>query len=107
MPGMSTMSKSRWLNRLLPPLLAVLFVLYFGFHATYGDRGLLAHQTLVEKTAAREAALERLQQRQAVIERRVELIRGPVIDADILEEQARRVLGWSRPGEIVVIQRER
>ena len=97
-------STSQRLARLLPPLGALLLVAYFGFHATYGDRGFLAHEAMRAKTAEREAVLAGLKAEQEALARRVDLIGGAGIDADLLEEEVRRALGWSRPDEIIVLQ---
>lgn len=88
----------------LPLLLGALCVGYFGFHATWGDRGLLATESLVARTAERAAHLEALQQEQDVLQRRVRLLSGPAVDADLLDEQVRSVLGWTLPEDIVILK---
>lgn len=87
----------------MPPVIGLALVAYFGFHAAYGERGLLALKKLEAETAGKQAQLDALERQEAKLRRRVELIRGPEIDGDILEEQARRTLGWSRPDEVVIL----
>ncbi|MDF1733455.1 MAG: septum formation initiator family protein [Minwuia sp.] len=97
--------KSR-ITRNLPLLLGALCVGYFGFHATWGDRGLLATESLQARTVERTAHLAMLEQQQAVLQRRVRLMSGPAVDADILDEQVRRVLGWTLPEDIVILEKD-
>ncbi|PJK31426.1 FtsB family cell division protein [Minwuia thermotolerans] len=94
---------SRHLLKFAPPLIGAALVFYFGFHAAYGERGLVALRKLEAEAGHQQERLEDLQARQERLRRRVELIRGPEIDGDILEEQARRILGWSRPDEVVIL----
>jgi len=97
--------KSR-ITRNLPLLLGALCVGYFGFHATWGDRGLLATESLEARTATRAIHLAELAQEQATLQRRVLLMSGPAVDADILDEQVRRVLGWTLPEDIVILEKD-
>ncbi|MDF1719872.1 MAG: septum formation initiator family protein [Minwuia sp.] len=97
------MKRSTYISKWLPLVLGALCVGYFGFHATWGDRGLLATRHLQERTAERQLRLAELEADRVVLQRRVGLLSGPAIDADILDEQVRKTLGWSRPGEIVIM----
>ena len=97
--------KSR-VTRYLPLLLGALCVGYFGFHATWGDRGLLATESLAARTAERTDHLAMLEQEQTTLQRRVLLMSGPAVDADILDEQVRRVLGWTLPDDIVIVRKD-
>ena len=94
------------ITRNLPLLLGALCVGYFGFHATWGDRGLLATESLEARTAMRATHLAELAQEQAILQRRVLLMSGPAVDADILDEQVRRVLGWTLPDDIVILEKD-
>lgn len=94
---------ARPLLDLLPPIIGLALVAYFGFHAAYGERGLVSLRELQRETAAKSGELDALQDTEARLRRRVELISGPEIDGDILEEEARRTLGWSRPDEVVIL----
>ena len=94
------------ISRNLPLLLGALCVGYFSFHATWGDRGLLATESLQARTVARTAHLAMLEEERVAVQRRVDLMSGPAVDADILDEQVRRVLGWSLPEDIVIMGTE-
>jgi len=87
------------------PGLSLLTIVYFGYHAVHGERGLIrAAQIAAEieraKIAAADAALERERWQQ-----RVKLLRSDSLDADLLDERARFVLGLTAPDEIVLYKR--
>lgn len=100
------MKRSSRISKSLPLVLGALCVGYFGFHATWGDRGLLATRDLQDRTVERQLRLAALEADRVALQRRVGLLSGPAIDADILDEQVRRSLGWSRPDEIVILNRD-
>lgn len=81
----------------------LLFAGWFGFHAAFGERGLLALERLKAETTEREQVLRTVEAERHALSRRVGLLQGPAVDADLLEEETRRVLGWSRPGDVIVI----
>ncbi|WP_417515489.1 FtsB family cell division protein [Minwuia sp.] len=93
----------RLLMRLLSPAICLALVGYFGFHAAYGERGLLALRALDSRLHDQQVQLQELQQRRHALERRVALISGPGVDGDILEEEVRALLGWTGPDEIVIL----
>lgn len=77
-------------------------IVYFGFHAFTGDRGILTSNqrdaTLVAKT--RELALVRVQRQD--LEMRARLLRDSSLSADLLEERARSLLGFADPRDYVI-----
>ena len=86
----------------MTPLLTLLVLFYFGFHALSGQYGLRAHYAF----AARETELaERMAQLSAVraeLEARVLLLRDGTIERDMLDERARRTLNLAHKDEIVI-----
>jgi cell division protein FtsB len=89
------------------PLLGCLAIVYFGYHAVEGDRGLLAWVSKsndAEKARVRVAALR---VERAELEHRVARLRPESLDLDLLDERARAVLNLSSPDEIVIIEREK
>lgn len=89
--------------RAFPAILGLALVGYFGFHAAYGDRGLLSFRMLEQDIAARKAGLAVLAERKVILERRVQLVSGPEIDGDLLEEEVRSLLGWTLQDEVVIL----
>lgn len=92
-------------RRTLLLLLIVLSTGYFGFHAIYGNRGLLAWyqvhhrlEQLTEQVTNKKAAI-------AALENRVQLLRPQRIDPDLLDERARAMLGFTAADEVVVMEK--
>jgi cell division protein FtsB len=85
-----------------PTIVLGLMIVYFGFHAFTGDRGILTSNqrdaTLVAKT--RELALVRVQRQD--LEMRARLLRDSSLSADLLEERARSLLGFADPRDYVI-----
>ena len=87
------------------PGLSVGAIVYFGYHAVNGERGLvraaqLAQQLEQAKVAAQEVAAER--ERWTA---RVQLLRSDSLDPDLLDERARFILGLTAPDEVVLYNR--
>lgn len=101
------MSRFLVINRLalraIPVFAGLALVGYFGFHAAYGDRGLLSFRELEQDIGARQADLAVLADRKHALERRVRLVSGPEIDGDLLEEEVRLLLGWTMQDEVVIL----
>jgi cell division protein FtsB len=75
---------------------------YFGWHAFHGPRS-FDNRTAIEAEAERlEASLARFSVERTTYDARVALIRPQSIDPDLLDELARRSLGYVRRGEIVL-----
>jgi cell division protein FtsB len=88
-------------------LLAVLLALigYFSYHAVEGDHGLHRRASLTEKIARLEAELAALKDERQRIEHDVALVTGRVREEpDLLDEQARGLLNFVRPNDIVVLR---
>lgn len=93
---------SRHILNAAAPAVFLAALAYFVYHTVQGENGLLAlseiETRLVE--ADREAAL--LADRRAALERRISLVRGPSLDRDMLDELARRELGYAHPLDVVI-----
>ncbi len=84
------------------PVLGFCIVGYFVYHSIEGDRGLTAYVRLTERLAEAHAQLDEVQAERQTLERRVKLLRTDNLDPDMLDEQARRILNYVRPDEIVI-----
>jgi cell division protein FtsB len=94
----------RSLRAALGPVLGFCVVGYFAYHSFEGERGIHAFLRLGEQVAIARAHLDDLRDERAIVERRVALLRGDSLDPDMLDEQARAVLNFARPGEIVILE---
>jgi cell division protein FtsB len=76
---------------------------YFVWHGVNGQRGLKAGEEYEQKLA--ELRLERnlLKLQRMQWESRIALVKGETVDADILEELARKILGRVHRNDVVVL----
>lgn len=89
------------LNNVLPTLLLVVLLAYFSYHAVIGDRGLLALIQLSQKIEQTRQELDVVHAERTKLERNVRLMRDDSLDLDLLDEQARRYLGYAGKDEKV------
>lgn len=90
------------LRSTLPGLILAALCLYFSFYLVFGPRGYLALQRIQETYQARKIEHAELAKTSEKLEAHVKLMRPNSLDPDMAEEQARRVLGYTRPDEIVI-----
>ena len=76
---------------------------YFVWHATNGQRGLKAKAEYKRQMKDLGVELTGLQAEKTRWSRRVELMRGKTIDRDILDQEARIVLGRLGTDDLIVL----
>jgi cell division protein FtsB len=76
---------------------------YFVFHATHGDRSLAVKEKLKSDLSALTLTLNALKNERAEWERKVAMLDIKHIDSDLLEEQARNILGFIHKDDVVVM----
>jgi cell division protein FtsB len=86
----------------LPTAIFAFLIVYFGFHALTGDKGLLTGEARDRTLVQRKAELERLAAERRDLEARVRLLRDESLSRDLLEERARVVLGFADPRDYVI-----
>ena len=86
----------------LPTAALVLLILYFGFHAFTGERGLLSSTQRDAALAAKSKELAELRVQRQDLEARAKQLRDTSLSADLLEERARSLLGFGHPNDYVV-----
>ena len=91
---------------MLPTLLGVCAVVYFGYHALQGERGVMTLMQLERRVDQAEVDLRAVEAERDALERNVELMRPTSLDRDMLEERARVVLNYTRPDEVVIMRDE-
>ena len=74
---------------------------FFGWHAKYGARSFAYQRQVQEKLALAKIRLDSTRARRQALEAKVRLLRPGSLDADMLDEMSRRMLGYAEPGEIV------
>jgi cell division protein FtsB len=87
------------------PIIGAALVVYVAYNTVQGDRGLIAYWQLANQVEQARDIQEDLDWQRRRIENRVKLMNSNSLDADMLDERARFLLGYSRPDEYVVILR--
>ena len=82
----------------------VCIVLYFLYHLVQGGRGIITLRALETNLANAESELSELKDKHAKLENRVGLMKPGAICPDLLEEQAKSVLGYKHPEEKIVVE---
>lgn len=87
------------------PVICFAAIAYFCYHAVEGEHGINAYTRLTLQIQETEAALAEVTAERQILERRVNLLRADRLDADMLEEQSRRVLGMVKDRDLVILGR--
>lgn len=90
-------------RHVIGPALALCVSGYFGYHVFHGDRGLTAWVDLQAQVAEAHMVLDTVQAERETLERRVALLKPGSLDPDMLDEQARRMLNFGAPGDVVIL----
>ncbi len=87
-------------------LLAAVLVGYFLFETVEGKRGLVAEKKLQAEVRAEQEKLTRLKNENDALDHRIHLMRPGSLDPDLLDEESRKTLNYSKPGEVVILSPE-
>ena len=94
----------RILQSLVLQLGAAVIIGYFAFQAYHGNYGLLAQRGYEQEIANLTLERDALKLERAELEHRVGLLRADRLDPDLLEELARRELGFAHPNDLVMLR---
>jgi cell division protein FtsB len=75
---------------------------FFVWHALNGERGLKTNDEFERKIAALQEDLAQLQKERGRWAHKIDLMRGTVVDRDLLDEEARHLLGLANKDELVL-----
>lgn len=89
--------------RIVALVISALLLVYFAFYALYGDRGLLAQRRLERDVAITADKLEKMKAERLLLEKKTSGLRPESLDADLIDEQARKQLGITKEGEQVIV----
>ncbi len=84
------------------PLIATCLVVYIGFHAIQGERGLVTWLQLAQQIEQTRTALALSRGDERKLAHRVALMRSDGLDPDLLDERARVVLNLAHPDDLVI-----
>ena len=88
-------------------VILVLGCVYFAYHLIQGDRGLLSWMGLRNEILQTQILLDKARNDQKKIEQKVKLLSPETLDLDLLEEQNRKVLGLTYPGEMIFLKKKK
>ncbi len=86
----------------LPTALLALLIFYFGVNGLTGERGLLHGQRREATLAERVRTLKALRAEREDLEIKVRLLSDDNLSKDLLEEEARTMLGFAQPTDYVI-----
>ncbi len=89
-------------HRFLVPLFCVLVLFYLAFHSVSGERGVVALFKEDRNLELLKAELEQVRSEREALESKVHRLSSNSLDLDLLDEQARRVLGLAGKNEVVI-----
>lgn len=89
-------------RRAAAPLLCVFILFYLGFHTLSGERGVVALFKETKKLEALTAELSATRAERVTLEKRIKLMSNSSLDLDMLDEQAKKVLGYAGKDEVVL-----
>ena len=94
------------LARFIAPVMTLVILGYFGYHAMNGHYGIRAQVVMQKKLVALEGELlERTAVREK-LEARVKMVRDGSMEKDMVDEQIRRQLNMLREDEIALIYQD-
>jgi cell division protein FtsB len=93
-------------HHFIGPSIAICAMAYFAYHMLQGERGLIAWQQLENKVQQAEAEFAALQREHDILENRVKLLRDESLCPDLLNERAKKVLGYIHPNEVMVVRKK-
>lgn len=106
---------NKWLSAALVPMVCLVSIGYFSYHALRGQNGLIVWWQLNRQTEDLSARLVQARAERKDLQRHVNLlgqqadVAGQVvqvqIDPDMLDERVRHILNWSDPRELTILLR--
>jgi cell division protein FtsB len=84
------------------PMFLLMLVGYFAYHTIEGNRGIRAYFSYGLQLKTLEPQASAISAHRAQLENQMQLLDGKSLDPDMLDEMARRKLGFMAPGEAMV-----
>jgi cell division protein FtsB len=85
-------------GRRLATGLAVVIAVSLGYHATFGANGLAAYQQKRNQHQSLQKEIQQLQQQNSRLQEHVDHLQS---DPDAIEHEARVILRYAKPGEVI------
>lgn len=98
-------AKSVKYRRIITIILLISLSAYLVYQMMNGDRGFLALFKLSEKHRVLERDISNLDNQKQSLEKKVYMLKPESLNLDLLDEQVRRKLGYSKEGETVYVDK--
>jgi cell division protein FtsB len=95
--------KGKVLLNFLIGLMLISSIYYLFSHVIRGERGVMSLLELSTKSKELQKELDLIRSERITIEHKVEALRSDSLDLDLLDEQARKIIGLSDPQEVVYL----
>ncbi len=92
------------IGRFAIPAISLILISYFAYHAWSGRYGIESMRRLEDEAVQLQFELAAIKSRRHALESRVMLMRDGSIERDMLDEQARHMLNFSKPDEITILR---
>ena len=102
--GMIRTREPMRIRHVLIPLVCIVVLGYFAYHAVYGRHGFIAWLSLQNTVDTLEQQLAELKTTHRTLDQQVMLLRPESLDPDLLDERARATLGLAGTNEIVIFR---
>ncbi len=86
--------------------IAFSLIFYFAFITIFGEKGLIQYKKLKEQIENRESVKQELNHKVEVKKNMVDGMNTNSLDLDLLDEQARKTLGYIGKNEVVIYNEE-
>lgn len=96
------MIRFRLLTDIILPAILMCWIAVLGYSALVGDYSYRSLEALEGEIGHEKEILETARSQRVYLERRANLMSSQSLDPDMIDEQIRRTLGYSREGDIVV-----
>ncbi|MGH1376751.1 MAG: FtsB family cell division protein [Alphaproteobacteria bacterium] len=93
----------RSLRKNLPIIAGLCLCLYFSYHTVSGDRSYSQLSSLKNAYEQKIIALNHLKNKKSDAQEKVHMMRPDSLSIDLVEEQARDILGYTKQGEFVIV----
>ena len=90
-------------KKAIVPVLYFAVIGYFTYHTIQGNHGILAKKVLDQRLNEANVRLTNLKDVNNQLEKKVQLLKPESICPDLLEQQAKEMLGYSNPREIIIL----
>lgn len=91
----------RMMLKILRTVFFASLVFYFSYHTVSGEKGIISLMRIEQQVAAARAEIKQINDEKDRLQHKVDMISSNSLDTDLLEEQAKKILGHAKKGEII------